>query len=586
MSEENKKDLKSFMKPKLFPIISCVLIAIIGVFFGVLVFVQVYNLLMQLFNAVTTTSGIIQSVVLIFISFAMQIACHYISTTISHKTAFSILENVRLEIVSKMMRMPLGETQKKGSGYFKNLLIDEIERLEYPFAHALPEVISGVFLPVIVMILMFFVDFRMALAIIIPVAIVLALYLPIYTGIMNKFQSVYYTSIEDMNAKVIEYVKGIKEIKIFSRGKDAYTKYEESIDNYQSAVLKLYNKMYYVSSPAHVLLSSVLVSVLCVGGLLYAGGELTFQIFLFSIIITLGIGTPILKFAEFMDNIFHIKNGNRLVKEVLSAPELVQSVKPFNPANYQICFENVSFAYENKKVIDNISLTFHERKKTAVVGPSGSGKTTIANLISRFWDVNDGSITLGGVDYRDIPIERLMEQINYVTQDTFLFNMSIKENIRIGNPNANDDEIKKAAENALCDQFIEEFEHGYDTIVGDTGSKLSGGQRQRIVIARAILRNAPILILDEATAFADMENQNKLQQSLAALCKDKTLIIIAHRLSTIKDCGQIIVMNEGQVESIGTHKDLMLESELYRKMWAIHEKSVSWQIHGSEVNGL
>lgn len=581
--DEKIRDLKSFMKSKLIPIIFCVLIAILGVLFGILAFIGVYKLLILFYHAKATQEKIITHVLFIFASLALQILCHYTSTTISHKTAFSILENVRIAITEKMMRIPLGTTQTKGSGYFKNLLIDEIERLEYPFAHALPEVISGVMLPVAVMVMMFFVDVRMALAIVVPVGVVLALYFPMYTGIMNDFQAVYYTSIEDMNAKVIEYVKGIKEIKIFGRSDDAYTKYEQSIDNYQNAVLKLYNKMYYVSSPAHVLLSSILVSVLCVGGLLFTRGSLSFEIFLFSVIITLGIGTPILKFTEFMDNIFHIKNGNRLVKEVLSAPELTQSDSKFKPANYEIKFNNVSFAYEDKTVINNISLTFPEHKKTAVVGPSGSGKSTIANLISRFWEVNEGSITLGGMDYKDIPLDRIMENINYVTQDTFLFNISIKDNIKIGNPRATDDEIFKAAKIALCDEFISELEQGYETKVGDTGSKLSGGQRQRIVIARAILRNAPILILDEATAFADMENQNKLQQSLANLCKNKTLIIIAHRLSTIKDCDQIIVVNDGKAESAGTHDELLRTSKVYQKMWEIHEKSTSWTVGRNEV---
>ncbi|MFA9465701.1 MAG: ABC transporter ATP-binding protein [Velocimicrobium sp.] len=583
---EKNKDLKSFMKPKRIPIISCIFIAILGVMFGVLSFIAVYRLLMLFYHAEATTGKITTHVLFVFCVLALQILCHYISTAISHKTAFSILENVRIAITEKMMRIPLGITQTKGSGYFKNLLIDEIERLEYPFAHALPEVISGVMLPVVVMIIMFFVDVRMALAIVIPVGVVLALYFPLYIGIMNDFQAVYYTSIEDMNAKVIEYIKGIKEMKIFGRSDDAYTKYEQSIDNYQNAVLKLYNKMYYVSSPAHVLLSSILVSVLCVGGMLFTDGRLSFEIFLFTIIITLGIGTPILKFTEFMDNIFHIKNGNRLVKDVLSTPELTQSESRFNPANYEVKFSNVSFAYDDKTILDNISLTFPECKKTAIVGPSGSGKSTIANLISRFWEVNEGSITLGGVDYKDIPLDRLMENINYVTQDTFLFNISIKDNIKIGNPKATDDEIVKAAKNALCDEFIHELENGYDTKVGDTGSKLSGGQRQRIVIARAMLRNAPLLILDEATAFADMENQNKLQQSLAALCKDKTLIIIAHRLSTIKDCDQIIVVNDGKAESTGTHDELLGTSEVYRKMWQIHEKSTSWTVGRNEVKKL
>ena len=579
MSDKNK-DLKSFMKPKIIPITACIFIAVLGVMCGILSYIAVYKLLMLFYNAEATTKRIINYVLFIFCSLIFQLIFHYASTAISHKTAFSILEDVRIAITEKMMRIPLGVVQTRGSGYFRNLLIDEIERMEYPFAHALPEVISGVLLPIVIMIMMFFVDIRMALAIVIPVGAVLVLYFPLYTGIMNDFQAVYYTSIEDMNARVIEYVKGIREIKIFSRKDDAYTKFEQSIDNYQNSVLRLYDKMYYVSSPAHVLLSSILVSVLCVGGLLFTHEKLSFEIFLFTIFITLGIGTPILKFTEFMDNIFHIKNGNRLVKDVLETPELTQSERETIPDKYEITFDKVSFAYEDKTVLDNISLTFPENKKTAIVGPSGSGKSTIANLISRFWEAGEGSIKMGGVDYKNISLDNLMENINYVTQDTFLFNISIKDNIRIGNPKASDDEVIKAAKTALCDEFIREFENGYDTKVGDTGSKLSGGQRQRIAVARAILRNSPILILDEATAFTDMENQSKLQQSLAELCRNKTLIIIAHRLSTIKNCDQIIVVNDGKVESTGTHDHLLKTSKLYRKMWQIYEESTAWTVGG------
>lgn len=583
---ENNTDLKSFLKPKLFPIMSSILIAILGVLFGILSFISVYRLIILLYGSEPLEVSITTHVIMIASSLSLQLICHYISTAISHKTAFSVLEELRIAITKKMMRLPLGITQAKGSGYFKNLLIDEIERLEYPLAHALPEVISGVFLPVLIMIMMFFFDVRMALAIVIPVGVVIASYFPLYMGIMKEFEAVYYTSIDNMNAKIIEYVKGIKEIKVFCRGDEAYSKFEEAIDNYQNSVLRLYNKMYYVSSPAFVLLSSILVSVLSVGGYLILQHSLSFETFLFSIFVTLGIGTPILKFTEFMDNIFHIRNGNRLVKEVLSLPKLIESEKNLRPENFEIRFNEISFAYEDKTILSNIRLSFPEHKKTAIVGPSGSGKSTIANLIARFWDVSEGCITLGGVDYKDISLEYLMKHINYVTQDTFLFNMSIKDNIRIGKPEASDEEITKAAELALCDEFIRELEEGYDTKVGDTGSKLSGGQRQRIVIARAILRNAPILILDEASAFTDMENQNKLQQSLAALCKDKTLIIIAHRLATIKDCDQIIVVKDGKIDSMGTHAELIHNSRLYQEMWDIHEKSLAWTIGKKEVEKL
>lgn len=576
---ETKKRFKDFLRPKALLYAASVFLAICGVFFGIVPYVAIYRLLIRMAQAQYTMNDVVFYVAIALLSLILQILCHTFSTTISHKTAFSILEQMQVAVTKKIMRMPLGYTQNKGGGYFKDMIIDQIERLEYPLAHALPETTSGVFLPLSIIVFLFFTDWRMALTAAIPAAATLLFYLPMYIGIMNEFANTYYRTLSAMNGRVIEYITGIKEIKIFGRAKEAYGKYEFSIDDYRNSTLRLYNKMYFVTSPALILLSSILVSVLGVGGLLYSAGDLSASLFLFTIIISIGIGAPLLKFTEFMDNFYHIKNGMRLVREVLSAPELPQ-VETGRAAlkGHEIMLHDVSFAYEDKTILKNISLVFQENQKTALVGPSGAGKTTVANLIARFWDVSGGSITLGGVDYRDIPLNQLMENINYVTQDPFLFNMSIRENILVGNPDASEEAVVRAARVAQCDEFISELEHGYDTIAGDAGTKLSGGQRQRIIIARAILRNAPVLILDEATAFADMENQQKLQASLSELCRDKTLILSAHRLSTVVDCDQIMVIDDGRVNSVGTHEELLEASALYRHMWSISCESASWSV--------
>lgn len=574
------------MRPKAFRYTVSVFLSICGVGFGIIPYLLVYRLLSGLAKAQYSPRDVLLFSLAVLLSFVFQLLCHYVSTAISHKTAFAILEQIRVAITEKMMKMPLGYTQAKGSGYFKDLLMDQIERLEYPLAHALPETTSGVLMPIAVMILLFFADWRMALSVLIPAAVTLLIYLPMYLGIMNEFARTYYHSLDIMNGKVIEYISGIKEIKIFGRGKEAYSQYEASIDGYEKATLGLYHKMYFVTSPAFVLLSSILVSVLCVGGLLYCQGNLTVSMFLFTIILSLGIGTPLMKLTEFMDNFYNIKNGRHLVNEVLSAPELAQAECFYKEVSgHEIAFHDVSFAYDEKNILNGISLVFRENQKTALVGPSGSGKSTIANLIARFWDANGGSITLGGVDYRDIPLRQLMENIDHVTQEPFLFNVSIRENIRIGKPEASDEEVAWAAGAAQCEEFISKLEQGYDTIAGDAGAKLSGGERQRIIIARAILRNAPVLILDEATAFADMENQQKLQTSLNALCKDKTLIIIAHRLSTVADCDRIVVMEDGRVNAMGTHEELLESSELYLHMWDIMGASTNWSINGERSVG-
>ena len=561
-----------------------VLLAIGAVFFGLVPYYLVYRLLLAVVQGCSERT-VLQYALLILLALSLQILMHCLSTALSHKTAFSILKKIRLAVTEKMMRMPLGYTQTKGSGCFHSLLIDSIERLEYPLAHAIPETTSNVLLPVSIIALLFSFDWRMGLSLLVPAGLTLLFYLPMYIGIMNEFAATYYTMLETMNGRVIEYIRGNKEIKIFGREDAALSKYDTSIDEYKTATLRLYNRMYIAASPSIVVLSSLLASVLSVGGFLYCAGSLSAHLYFFSVLVSVGIGTSLLKFTEFMDNFYYIKNGERLIDEVLSAPELQEpdTAARSIPSN-EIALQHVSFAYEDVQVLHDISLVFPEKTKTAIVGPSGSGKTTVANLIARFWDVREGSLTIGGVAYRDISLDELMRRVSYVTQDTFLFNMSILENIRLGNPDASDEEVIEAAKKAYCHEFICALENGYDTMAGDDGAKLSGGQRQRIIIARAMLRNAPVLILDEATAYADMENQQKIQKSLEQLCKDKTLILIAHRLSTVTGCDQIIVMNNGTVAATGTHNELLKTSLLYAKLWDTHEQSRNWKLEREKGN--
>ena len=567
-----------FLKPYKIAYIGSVLLAIIGVFWGLAPYYILYRLLNGLLSGFTY-KDVIRYSLFILMAFLLQLICHSLSTAISHKTAFRILAEIRLAIINKMLRMPLGYMQLQGTGHFQHMLIDGTERLEFPLAHAIPETTSNILIPVGIIAILLFVDWRMALAVMIPAVLTLIFYLPMYFGIMNEFANTYYSALERMNDRVIEYIRGNKEIKIFGQEKKAYFKYEEAIRNYKKSTLRLYNKMYIVSAPALVLLSSITTSVLCVGGYLYVYKGLSGQIFLFSVLFSVGLGVSLLKFTEFMDNFYHIRNGKNLIDEILSASELEEVASGETISSNKIELRKVSFAYEKETVLQDITLTIEENTKVAVVGPSGAGKTTIANLLARFWDITDGCITIGGVDYKNLPLSELMAKISYVTQDTFLFNSSVMENIRLGNPAATDEEVRTAARNAQCDDFIEKLEHGYDTVVGNSGSKLSGGQRQRIIIARAILKNAPILILDEATAYTDMENQKKIQDSLMALCKDKTLIVIAHRLTTVTDCDKIVVLNAGKLDSAGNHEELLKISALYRKMWS------AYLSENSEISG-
>lgn len=574
---------KDFIVPNIPAYTVSVSLAVLGVGCGMVPYITVHRLLMRLAKGGTSVAEVSAYVGVIIAAFAFQLVLHSISTAISHKTAFSVLEKIRLALTEKMIKMPLGFTRNKGAGYFHGMLIDSIERLEFPLAHALPETTSNILIPLSITAMLFATDWRLALAVLVPAAATLVFYLPMYIGIMNDFANTYYAALENMNGRVIEYIRGNKEIKIFGTEAKAYSQFEASIDNYERSTLKLYNKMYFVSAPAFVLLSSITVSVLSVGGLLFTSGLIEAPLYLFAVIIAEGLGVSLLKFTEFMDNFYHIRNSKKLIEEVLSAPELEETAAAAQHIpNNEIVFHNVCFSYneitaadktgnENKipegNVLHDVSLTFKEGKKTAIVGHSGSGKSTVANLIARFWDVSKGSITIGGINYKDMSLAQLMEHVNYVTQDTFLFNMSILENIRMGKPAASDEEVKEAGCLAQCSDFIERLEKGWNTYAGNEGTKLSGGQRQRIIIARAILRNAPVLILDEATTHTDAENRRQLQFSLQELCKNKTVITIDHNLSTVKESDSIIVMENGRVEAQGTHTELLEQSPLYAKLW-------------------
>lgn len=573
-----RKRFGDFLKPYAGKYVASVSLAIAGVFFGLVPYYIAYRLLIG-FPAGYSYRELLVGTVLILVFFVLQLLTHNASTAISHKTAFRILEQVRGAITDKMLRLPLGELQAKGSGHFHHMLIDGTERLEYPLAHAIPETTSSVLLPLGIVSLLFAVDWRMALSVLLPAALTLLAYLPMYIGIMNEFANTYYTSLERMNGQIIEYIRGNKEIRIFGQEEKSYGRYTEAIRTYESSTLTLYHRMHIVAAPATVILSSILVAVLCTGGALYAQGQLSGYIFLLSVLLSVGIGASLLKFTEFMDNFYHLKNGKRLINSLLSAPELRDGAQEALENN-RIELRNVSFAYEKEPVLRDVSLVFEEKQKVAIVGPSGAGKTTVANLLARFWDVTGGSITLGGVDYRDLSLSALMSKISYVTQDTFLFNLSVMENIRLGDPTASDAQVMQAARQAQCAEFIEALDDGYHTVVGNDGARLSAGQRQRIVIARAILKNTPILILDEATAYADMENQQKIQASLQALCQDKTLIIIAHRLTTVTGCDQIVVLEDGKVNAVGTHEELLGSCVLYQNMWNFHR---SGQAEEAEV---
>ena len=511
-------------------------------------------------------------------TYAIRFLFYGISTSLSHISAYTILENIRLALAQRLMKAPLGTVIGESVGKLKSVLVDRVETIELPLAHMIPECISNLLLPVAVFVYLVCIDWRMALAMLVTLPFVLIAFAMMMKN-FNKLYADYMDSNNYVNGVIVEYVEGIEVIKAFNQSSSSYEKFTKAVKSFKDYTLKWYQSSWKVMNFVSAVLPSTFLGTLPIGMYLYWNGSLTPQDLAMCLILSLGIVGPLMNFTTYVNETKAIEYAVHDVDELLHVKELPDTGKPVDMHSKDIQLQNVSFSYDKesgKQVLSHIDLKIPEGKFTALVGPSGGGKSTIARLIARFGDVNDGEITIGGVDIRSMPLAQLADIVSFVTQDNFLFNCSIKENIRLGNPDATDEEVYAAAKAACCDEFIHNLEQGYDTMAGDAGNRLSGGEKQRISIARMILKNAPIVILDEATAFTDQENEEKIQQSIAALTKGKTLLVIAHRLSTIKNANQIIVLQNGQVENTGTHQQLLDGDALYRDMWEAHIGAQNW----------
>ena len=494
-----------------------------------------------------------------------------LSTSVSHTATFLALRDIRKQIVDKFSRMPMGTLLNTPSGQLKDTLVDRVEGLETPLAHLLPEMSANVLVPVFIVVYLFVLDWRMALIslITIPVGMVFM------ATILKTYPQQYEGSVkinQRMNNAVVEYVNGIEVIKAFNQSAASYGKYSDAVHENADYFYKWMKSCQWAMASYNAICPAVLITVLPAGVLFYAAGSITSANLITIIILSLGIVGPLIAASNFADSLGMVGTVVNEIAALLDGPELVRPTQPVSLDSQEIRLNDVSFSYNNDgdNAIQHIDLTIKPGTVTALVGPSGSGKSTITKLIAGFWDVGAGSITLGGKDLRTIPQKQLADQIAYVSQDNYLFDDTIRENIRMGRLSASDAEVEEVAKAAGCDAFIRRLENGYDTNVGGAGGHLSGGERQRIAIARAMLKNAPIIILDEATAYIDPENEAVVQQAVSKLVAGKTLIIIAHRLSTITDSYQIVVMKDGSISGIGTHDELLKTSELYREMWQAH----------------
>ncbi|MDO5548537.1 MAG: ABC transporter ATP-binding protein [Eubacteriales bacterium] len=504
------------------------------------------------------------------VGYLLRSCLYALALSLSHKATFAILKQIRERVLEKLPNMPLGTIVDTSSGKIKQIIVDQVESMETPLAHLLPEMTANLFGPVCILIYLFVLDWRMALLSLVSLPVGMLLMMPAMVGYGAKYEGSVKTT-QAMNAAIVEYVGGIEVIKAFNQGKDSYAKFSDRVLANAAYFYHWMKSCQFPISLSKTVLPTTLITILPVGWLFYNAGSLRLEVFLTTIILSLGIAGPLLAAMNFVDSLARVGTIVGSVDEILNGEEQEHGEQAVTLDNRDIVLEHVSFGYhEDKEILHDISLNIPEGSLTAFVGPSGGGKSTIAKLIAGFWDVTCGRITMGGQDLKNIPLGQLYAQVAFVTQDNYLFDESIRDNIRMGRLTATDAEVESVARAAGCDGFIRRLEHGYDTVVGRGGTHLSGGERQRIAIARAMLKDAPIVIFDEATAYIDPENEAVIQKAVAKLIQGKTVVTIAHRLSTITDADHIVVIKDGRVDSCGTHKQLLKESPLYHSMWQAH----------------
>ena len=523
---------------------------------------------------------IIRWCILALVFYVVKIVCFSASTWISHIAAYHILEGLRLRLTDRFLKAPLGDVEGHSIGEIKSIMVEKIENMEPPLAHMIPEGSGHILLPVVSLAALCFVDVRIALAALVTLPFSMVL-MSLTMVISGKSFTKYDESNAHMNSTIVEYIEGIEVIKAFGRAGTSYEKYSGAILDYKKFVIKWLSSTWITMKLTFALFPSTILGTLPVGLYLTIRGRITISELLLAVMLSMSMVTSFAKIEVFMENIREMKFNIESIEGLLNMRTLPQPEKRVDLKSHDIVMSEVHFSYtgdQKDEVLHGIDLAMPEGSDTALGGPSGGGKSTVAKLISRFWDVTEGSITIGGVNVKDMPLQQLSEMVSFVTQDNFLFRCSILENIRLGDPNATDEQVKEAARKACCEEFIKKLPMGYDTPAGEAGKRLSGGEKQRIAIARIMLKNAPIVILDEATAFTDPENEDKLQKSIEALTKGKTLLVIAHRLSTIADADQIVVLKNGCVEAKGTQEELLDNCALYQRMWQAHVGARHWAV--------
>lgn len=567
-------------------------IVLLSVLMGVLPFVLAYQVISPLVmgNAVDTKYVCIR-VIGVLICLILQAILYGWGLDVSHKAAYSTLLRLRTSLQKRFEAVPLGFIQDKGTGTIKKLFVDDVDSLEVLLAHSLPEGIANLMIPIAIYVAMFFIDWKLALLSLASIPISFAAMMIMYSVGMKKMGP-YYMAGQKMNNTIIEYINGMEVVKVFNKDAESYERFRKDISDYRDYTLEWYKAAWPWMAIYSSLLPCTIILTLPLGAWFVLCGFSTLPDLILVLCLSLSIGIPLLKSLSFLPTMPQLNYKIAALEQVLETAPLQQTDAVFHGKNYDICFDHITFGYEKSQpgpdgqpmvtmdeVIHDISFTAKAGQKTALVGESGSGKSTLAKLLIHYYDPQQGSISIGGQKITEMSLEALNSQVSYVAQDQYLFNTSILENIRIGRPDATDEEVLEAAKKAQCMEFLEKLPQGIHSMAGDAGKMLSGGQRQRISLARAILKNAPIIVLDEATAYTDPENEEKMEAAIAELVKGKTLFVIAHKLPAIMNADQICVIEHGKLAATGTHAELLAICEEYKKLWKASQDSAEWKVN-------
>ena len=574
----------------------------LGIIANVVPYLFLYQLIVPLTQGQLPDFQFITSrVLMIFVCELIYAVSYSSGLACSHVSAYNTLKNIRISLKSKLENQPLGNIKEIGTGQIKRVFTDDIDQIELLLAHAIPEGIANLLVPITVILAMFIVDWRLALLTlaVIPIG-VFAMSMMMKAG--TSKMGAYYESAKKMNNTIIEYVNGMEAIKVFNKDGDSFRRFGDAVKGYRDFTLDWYKVCWPWMAIYNSTIPCLALFTLPIGGILVLNGTINLSQLILVVCMSFAVGPAILRALSFGGKIPQLNYKIAELEKMMNGDPIKQGAHGFEGKNYDIEFKDVRFSYKkdcrvkpdndkdgdvsssgltrgsSSEVLHGINLSLKQGTTTALIGESGSGKSTLAKLLVHFYDLDSGSIKIGGQDITDMSIEALNNQISYVAQEQFLFNTSLYENILIGRPTATREEVLDAAHRAQCDEFLARFPKGIDTMAGDSGKQLSGGERQRISLARAILKNAPVIVLDEATAFMDPENEVKLNAAISEIIKDKTVVVIAHRLSSIKKADKICVLKAGNIIAEGTHEELMKNCEEFQKLWKASTAAAEWEI--------